>query len=408
MDVQSCNSEGLVRGGAPCKRNGSCACFRGSSCTAMTVAGDAAQADVKTFVESSAAISWCGSSAGFTAYRHVSAVALCYHETSHRASDLLLTFCWLKPCGSSQRHLECCRTHTTLKQHCSLSPETCMADETLRGILVNLGDKDDNKRKKAEKDMFDHLRGFLTPEAGSSQAANINEKVTLLIANIVQDFCRSAWPSQRTSGLRAQQHAELLTDPVLVCFSDEDALVRYKACEAFYNIAKVIRAGILRNISGVFDGLCRLYTDVEQNIKEGAQSLDRLIRDIVMEQRHFDFAELIPLITCRIHILNPNVRQLVLGWIVLLDSLPQVDMISFLPHFLEGLFSILASENRNFRMEAQACLESIWGHIQRSAVDRPERTQQAIAEAASTVARCCRAGNEQRSEAQEYMFVLCL
>lgn len=286
-----------------------------------------------------------------------------------------------------------------------------MADETLRGILVNLGDKDDNKRKKAEKDMFDHLRGFLTPEAGSSQAANINEKVTLLIANIVQDFCRSAWPSQRTSGLvalsiltfalekeRAQQHAELLTDPVLVCFSDEDALVRYKACEAFYNIAKVIRAGILRNISGVFDGLCRLYTDVEQNIKEGAQSLDRLIRDIVMEQRHFDFAELIPLITCRIHILNPNVRQLVLGWIVLLDSLPQVDMISFLPHFLEGLFSILASENRNFRMEAQACLESIWGHIQRSAVDRPERTQQAIAEAASTVARCCRAGNEQRSE----------
>ena len=37
----------------------------------------------------------------------------------------------------------------------------------------------------------------------------------------------------------------------------QDALVRYKACEAFYNIAKVIRAGILRNISGVFDGLCR-------------------------------------------------------------------------------------------------------------------------------------------------------
>ncbi|CAE7202674.1 VAC14 [Symbiodinium sp. CCMP2592] len=200
--------------------------------------------------------------------------------------------------------------------------------------------------------------------------------------------------SSRGQQERAQQHAELLTDPVLVCFSDEersgvcrveclvqDALVRYKACEAFYNIAKVIRAGILRNISGVFDGLCRLYTDVEQNIKEGAQSLDRLIRDIVMEQRHFDFAELIPLITCRIHILNPNVRQLVLGWIVLLDSLPQVDMISFLPHFLEGLFSILASENRDFRMKAQHCLESIWDTIKRSAVDRPERTQQAIAEA---------------------------
>lgn len=32
---------------------------------------------------------------------------------------------------------------------------------------------------------------------------------------------------------------------------------------------------------------------------------------------------LIPLIGARIHVLNPSVRQLVLGWIVLLDSLPQ-------------------------------------------------------------------------------------
>ena len=81
---------------------------------------------------------------------------------------MLLIFRWLKPCGSSQRHVGCCNTHTTIEQHCSLSPVTCMADETLRGsgldvcrlcsgtflsvrqgILVNLGEKDDNKRKKA-------------------------------------------------------------------------------------------------------------------------------------------------------------------------------------------------------------------------------------------------------------------
>ena len=83
--------------------------------------------------------------------------------------------------------------------------------------------------------------------------------------------------------------------------------MRYKACEAFYNIAKVMRSGILQDMGAVFDGLCRwakgkwaewrrdclclrLYTDVEQNIKEGAQSLDRLVRDIVVEQRHFDYS----------------------------------------------------------------------------------------------------------------------
>lgn len=37
-------------------------------------------------------------------------------------------------------------------------------------------------------------------------------------------------------------------------------------------------------------GGVRLYTDVEQTIKEGAQALDRLIRDIVVEQRRFDFS----------------------------------------------------------------------------------------------------------------------
>ncbi|CAK9027241.1 Protein VAC14 homolog, partial [Durusdinium trenchii] len=159
----------------------------------------------------------------------------------------------------------------------------------------------------------------------------------------------------------AQCFAHEITTPILRCFSDEDdysapgperTIRGYKACEAFYNVAKVIRRGVLQDMESVFDGLCKLYTDVEQTIKEGAQSLDRLVRDIVVEQRRFDYSTLIPLIAARIHVLNPSVRQLVLGWIVLLDSLPQVDMIAFLPHYLEGLFGILASDNRDFRMQA--------------------------------------------------------
>jgi len=192
--------------------------------------------------------------------------------------------------------------------------------------------------------------------------------------------------------------AQKITQPILVCFSDEDSNVRYKACEAFYNVAKVIRSGILQDMGSVFHGLCRLYTDVEQTIKEGAQSLDRLVRDIVVEQPDFDYSILIPLIAARIHVLNPSVRQLVLGWIVLLDSMPQVDMIAFLPHYLEGLFGILASDNRDFRLKAQECLDGLLEEIRKSASERPERTQQAISEAAATVARCCRAGGEQRSE----------
>ncbi|CAK9112765.1 unnamed protein product [Durusdinium trenchii] len=195
--------------------------------------------------------------------------------------------------------------------------------------------------------------------------ADAVQKVSRLIHRIVEDYFTSAWPNARIEGLvalreltflleheSAQCFAHEITTPILRCFSDEDSNVRYKACEAFYNVAKVIRRGVLQDMESVFDGLCKLYTDVEQTIKEGAQSLDRLVRDIVVEQRRFDYSTLIPLIAARIHVLNPSVRQLVLGWIVLLDSLPQVDMIAFLPHYLEGLFGILASDNRDFRMQA--------------------------------------------------------
>ena len=78
-----------------------------------------------------------------------------------------------------------------------------------------------------------------------------------------------AFPSDRIVGLVALRELTFLLDdwaqpvaleiakPVLCCFSDEDQNVRYKACEAFYNVAKVIRKGILQDVAAVFDGLCR-------------------------------------------------------------------------------------------------------------------------------------------------------
>ncbi|CAJ1446748.1 unnamed protein product [Effrenium voratum] len=229
-----------------------------------------------------------------------------------------------------------------------------------KSVILGLLDKGKDEKKS---EVRQKAEASILATAGDEAIPAIG--VTRLITQVVEDFCSSAWPGERIQGLfalreltfvlekdRVQCYVQQITKPVLLSFSDEDAQVRYKACEAFYNIAKVMRSGILQDMGAVFDGLCRLYTDVEQNIKEGAQSLDRLVRDIVVEQRHFDYSALIPLITSRIHVLNPSVRQLVLGWIVLLDSLPQVDMIAFLPHYLEGLFGILASDNRDFRLKA--------------------------------------------------------
>lgn len=49
-----------------------------------------------------------------------------------------------------------------------------------------------------------------------------------------------------------------IVPPVLACFSDQDARVRYYACESMYNIAKVAKGEILLFFNDVFDTLCKV------------------------------------------------------------------------------------------------------------------------------------------------------
>ena len=45
---------------------------------------------------------------------------------------------------------------------------------------------------------------------------------------------------------------------MLACFTDQDARVRYYACEAMYNIAKVAKGEILIYFNHIFDALCKV------------------------------------------------------------------------------------------------------------------------------------------------------
>lgn len=40
------------------------------------------------------------------------------------------------------------------------------------------------------------------------------------------------------------------------------------------------------------------------------------------------------------NVLNPYVRQFLVGWITVLDSVPDIDMLGFLPDFLDGKCSL--------------------------------------------------------------------
>ena len=208
--------------------------------------------------------------------------------------------------------------------------------------------------------------------SGSSSASSKpHDTIRLIIATLTKEFAHSTQSNQRKGGLIGLAAASIalmddtplyldsLLPPVLRCFSDQESRVRYYACEALYNISKVSRGSILLYFNELFDGLCKLYADSDIDVKNGAQLLDRLLKDLVTESEQFEIDKFIPLLKERIRIKNPFIRQLLVGWITVLDSVPDIDMLEFLPDYLGGLFDMLADPNKDIRQQAYAALAEL-------------------------------------------------
>lgn len=136
--------------------------------------------------------------------------------------------------------------------------------------------------------------------------------------------------------------------------------------------------------------------DSELSVKNGAELLDRLVKDIVsesaatyvsvLEQPHefdgddknandeqldlptaFSLKRFIPLLRERIFALNPFSRTFLVGWITLLDSIPDLELVTYLPEFLGGLLRFLSDSNRDVHVATQACLDKFLAEIKRIA-----------------------------------------
>ncbi|KIW11540.1 hypothetical protein PV08_10841 [Exophiala spinifera] len=191
------------------------------------------------------------------------------------------------------------------------------------------------------------------------------------------------------------RYLQVIVPPVLACFTDQDARVRYYACEAMYNIAKVAKGEILVFFNDIFDALCKLAADSELSVKNGAELLDRLIKDIVSESAAsyvsvlnfqdedgentnsdkessdypttFSLAKFIPLLEERIHVLNPFTRTFLVSWLTLLDTIPDLELVHYLPAFLGGLFKFLGDPNRDVYVATQGLLERFLNEIKKIA-----------------------------------------
>ncbi|KAK4548979.1 hypothetical protein LTR36_008752 [Oleoguttula mirabilis] len=217
-------------------------------------------------------------------------------------------------------------------------------------------------------------------------------------------------------GAEVARYLKEIVPPVLACFSDQDARVRYYACESMYNIAKVAKGEILLYFNDVFDALCKMAADTELSVKNGAELLDRLVKDIVSESAAtyasilapeaavagsedvspersvviptaFSLPRFIPLLQERIHVLNPFTRTFLVSWITLLDSIPDLELVAYLPSFLGGLLKFLSDPNQDVHTTTKVALDRFLTEIKKIAA-----VKKGIAESKRS-----RGGNERKA-----------
>lgn len=186
-----------------------------------------------------------------------------------------------------------------------------------------------------------------------------------LVNVLSKKFCLSQLPNARKGGLIGlaavmvgfqngttedppQKLIDEIVRPILTCFQDPDSRVRYYACEALYNVIKVTKAKIAHLFLDIFDNLAKVIADLDISVRNGAEIIDKLLKDIVCEE---NIAEIKPFVTKLrdyLYTRNPFTRMFVISWIRLLDSI-ESNMIAHLPEILDGLLHCLYDSNEEVR-----------------------------------------------------------
>ena len=81
----------------------------------------------------------------------------------------------------------------------------------------------------------------------------------------------------------------------------------------------------------------------------------------------FSLARFIPLLQERIYVINPFTRTFLVSWVTLLDTIPDLELVSYLPAFLGGLFKFLSDPNRDVHVATQGALERFLTEIKKIA-----------------------------------------
>uniref|UniRef100_A0A8C9VSX8 Protein VAC14 homolog n=1 Tax=Scleropages formosus TaxID=113540 RepID=A0A8C9VSX8_SCLFO len=227
-------------------------------------------------------------------------------------------------------------------------------------IVRALNDKLYEKRKVAALEIEKLVREFV--------AQNNSNQIRHVIQILASEFALSQHPHSRKGGLIGLAACSIalgkdsglylkeLIDPVLACFNDSDSRLRYYACEALYNIVKVARGAVLPHFNVLFDGLSKV----------SGSSNNTRCWDIVTESNKFDLVAFVPLLRERIYSNNQYARQFIISWILVLESVPDINLLDYLPEILDGLFQILGDSSKEIRKTCEVVLGEFLKEIKKA------------------------------------------
>jgi len=221
--------------------------------------------------------------------------------------------------------------------------------------------------------------------ANEGESQRLYESITGNIDGLVKNFVQTDNKNKRMGGLcglaatavglnteargsvMVEPFLPQLIPPVLRCFQDQDTRVRCHAVETLYNIAKVARQHTLPFFNDIFRSLATLYANNEDKLEgdkaelmNNAKLVHQLMKDHVTAYADtFDVPAFIPVVSDLLVSKLPHVRNFLIEWIKVLHDVPDIDILSHLPEFLEGVFSMLADKRDANHELANAVLKDI-------------------------------------------------
>ncbi|CCD27113.1 Vac14p NDAI_0J02210 [Naumovozyma dairenensis CBS 421] len=296
-----------------------------------------------------------------------------------------------------------------------------------KSIIKGLNDKLYEKRKSTALELEELVKQCLID--------GDYDRIDKIIGELCRDYAYALHqPMSRNAGLMGLaasaialgvndvgRYLRSILPPVLACFGDQNDQVRFYACESLYNIAKIAKGEILPYFNEIFDVLCKISADTENSVRGAAELLDRLIKDIVAERASsyisivnndphdvpsaitadplsgnvyqeqyeqndalaFSLQKFIPLLSERIYAINPDTRVFLINWLNVLLNIPGLELITYLPSFLGGLFSFLGDSHKDVRTMTHSLMDVLLHEVQEISklqIERRIKQQQEIEE----------------------------